>query len=86
MVNITLSIPRELHILIKKHNEIKWSEIARRALWEQAKKLQMMDELVKKSKFSKKDVEVLDKEIKEALKQLLKMLKNTTVKLRSKEF
>jgi hypothetical protein len=72
MVNITLSIPRELHILIKKHNEIKWSEIARRALWEQAlweqaKKLQMMDELVKKSKFSKKDVEVLDKEIKEAL-------------------
>lgn len=67
MVNITLSIPRELHILIKKHNEIKWSEIARRALWEQAKKLQMMDELVNKSKFSKKDVEVLDKEIKEAL-------------------
>ncbi len=67
MVNITLSIPRELHILIKKHNEIKWSEIARRALWEQAKKLQLMDELVKKSKFSKKDVEVLDKEIKEAL-------------------
>ena len=67
MVNITLSIPRELHILIKKHNEIKWSEIARRALWEQAKKLQMMDELVKKSKFSKKDVEVLDKEIKGAL-------------------
>ena len=67
MVNITLSIPRELHILIKRHNEIKWSEIARRALWEQAKKLQMMDELVKKSKFSKKDVEVLDKEIKEAL-------------------
>ena len=67
MVNITLSIPKELHILIKKHNEIKWSEIARRALWEQAKKLQLMDELVKKSKFSKKDVEVLDKEIKEAL-------------------
>ena len=67
MVNITLSIPQELHILIKKHNEIKWSEIARRALWEQAKKLQLMDELVKKSKFSKKDVEVLDKEIKEAL-------------------
>ncbi len=67
MVNITLSIPKELHTLIKKHNEIKWSEIARRALWEQAKKLQLMDELVKKSKFSKKDVEVLDKEIKEAL-------------------
>ena len=67
MVNITLSIPKELHIIIKKHNEIKWSEIARRAMWEQAKKLQLMDELTKKSKFSKKDVEFLDKKIKEAL-------------------
>lgn len=67
MSNITLSIPKELHIIIKRHNEIKWSEIARRALWEQAKKLQLMDELVEKSKFSRKDVEILDKKIKEAL-------------------
>jgi len=67
MVNITLSIPKELHVIIKKHNEIKWSEIARRAMWGQAKKLQLMDDLVKKSKLSTKDVEVLDKKIKEAL-------------------
>lgn len=64
MPNITLSIPKELHIVIKKHNEIKWSEIARRAMWEQARKLKLMDELVKKSKFSQKDVEILDHKIK----------------------
>ena len=67
MPNITLSIPKELHIIIKKHNEIKWSEIARRAIWAQAKKLQIMDELVKKSDFNKEDLEILDSKIKEGL-------------------
>jgi len=32
MPNITLSLPSELHKFVKKHNEINWSEIARRAI------------------------------------------------------
>lgn len=39
MPSMTLAIPQELHTLIKRHNEIRWSEIARRAMWEYARKL-----------------------------------------------
>ncbi|MEK6920433.1 MAG: hypothetical protein AABX82_01010 [Nanoarchaeota archaeon] len=67
MTNITLAIPEELHVIIKKHNEIKWSEIARRAMWQQARKLQVMDKLVAKSEFTEKDVEELDHKIKAGL-------------------
>jgi hypothetical protein len=28
--NITLSVPDELHVRMRKHPEIKWSEVARR--------------------------------------------------------
>ena len=64
---MTLSIPDELHNIVKKHTEIKWSEIARRAMWMQAKKLQLMDSLVSKSAFTEKDVEELDHKIKAGL-------------------
>lgn len=67
MTNITLAIPEELQMIIKKHNEIKWSEVARRALWQQARKLQIMDKLVLKSEFTEKDVEELDHKIKAGL-------------------
>ncbi len=67
MPNITLSIPDELHNIVKKHTEIKWSEIARRAMWTQARKLQLMDQLVSKSAFTEKDVKELDRKIKAGL-------------------
>ena len=54
MTNMTLAIPEELHKIIKKHKEIKWTEIARQAMWEQARKLELMDNLLSKSEFKKK--------------------------------
>ncbi len=67
MPNITLTIPNELHDTVKKHNEINWSEIARRAMIVQARKLELMDKLVEKSEFTEKDVEELDHKIKAGL-------------------
>ena len=67
MPNITLSISEDLHNVVKEHNEIKWSEIARRAISEQAMKLKLMDKLVEKSKFTEKDVEEIDHKIKKGL-------------------
>ena len=67
MPNITLSIPWELHQIVKQHNEIKWSEIARRGMWEQAKKVQLMDKLTENSEFSEEDVAFLDHKVKERL-------------------
>ena len=40
MVNITLSIPARLHERMKKYPEIKWSEIARKAIAETIKKME----------------------------------------------
>ena len=67
MPNMTLSIPSDLHAMVKKHNEINWSEIARRAMAIQAKKLNLMDTLVKNSEFHEIDVEELDKKVKAGL-------------------
>jgi len=38
MTNMTLSVPEELYKIMKKHSEIKWSEVARQAMWTQARK------------------------------------------------
>jgi len=64
MPSMTLSIPEDLHSLIKNHNEIKWSEIARRAMWEYARKLELLDKIAEKSELSEQDVIELDREIK----------------------
>lgn len=37
--HITLSIPRKLYVEMKKHKEIKWSEIARRSIEEKVSEL-----------------------------------------------
>ncbi len=67
MPNITLSLPSELHKFVKRHNEINWSEIARRAFFIQAQKLKVMDKIVKDSEFTEKDVANLDHKVKEGL-------------------
>jgi hypothetical protein len=72
MPNMTMSIPTELHQVVKKHSEIKWSEIARKAMWEQARKLELMDAITKKSKLNEKDVMEIDEKVKaELLKRYL---------------
>lgn len=67
MTNMTLAIPEELMAIIKKHKEIKWSEIARRALWDGAKKLELMDKLTAKSKLTEKDAIEIGRKINEAV-------------------
>ena len=52
MVNITLSIPDDLHKFIKKRREIKWSEIARSAMIRYAEKLKLAERLTSKSKLT----------------------------------
>ena len=52
---------------MKRHNEINWSEIARRAISTQAKKIQLMEKLVENSSFNEEDIEELDNKIKAGL-------------------
>ncbi len=39
MPHITLSIPQEVYVMMKRHREIRWSEVARAAIVDYLKKL-----------------------------------------------
>jgi len=64
MGNITLSIPDNVHKQMKHFSEIKWSEIARRAIVEKLELLQMAEKLAQKSKLTEDDVKTFNKKIK----------------------
>ena len=57
MPNVTLTIPGELHTKMKKHSEIRWSEVVRKTISEKIKDLEIMDKLTRKSKLTKKDAD-----------------------------
>ncbi len=67
MTNMTLAVPEDLHAIMKKYNTIKWSEIARQALWDQARKLELMDKLLAKSKLTEEDAEKIGHKIKHGI-------------------
>ena len=67
MTNMTLAVPQELHKIMRKHVEIKWSEVARQALWDKARKLELMDKLLSKSKLTEKDTLELGNKINRAV-------------------
>lgn len=67
MPTLTLSIPEELHTIVKDHKEINWSEIARRAIWAEARKLALLNRLAAKSKLSERDINELDHLIKRGI-------------------
>ena len=66
MTNITLSIPEELHKKMKKFSDIKWSEVARKALEQRINDLEIMNKIASKSKLTSNDAEELAKKIKKS--------------------
>jgi hypothetical protein len=76
MVNMTLAIPEDLHEIMKKHTDIKWSEVARRALRDYAEKLDKLDRMLHDSKLTDEDVDQIDHKIKKSMaKKYRKYLK-----------
>jgi hypothetical protein len=67
MVNVTFAVPEELHQAMRKHTEVKWSEIARKAMWEHARKIELMEKLVVESKLTEKQAEEIGEKIKARL-------------------
>jgi hypothetical protein len=57
MANITLAIPEKLHAKMKKHTEIRWSEVVRKSIAEKVEELELMKNL------TKKDINSLSKKI-----------------------
>ena len=67
MVNVTLAVPEDLHRIMKSHPEIKWSEVARQAIWEYARKLDLMDEVMGKSKLTEAEARFVGESIKKGI-------------------
>ena len=63
MPNVTLSIPEELHEKMKKHSEIRWSEVVRKSISEKIDDLEIMDKLTKRSKLTQTDVDEISHKI-----------------------
>ncbi|MFH1590711.1 MAG: hypothetical protein ABIC95_02175 [archaeon] len=63
MANITLAIPEDLHIRMRQHTEIRWSELIRKTITERIDELEMLDKLCGKSRLTKKDAEMISKKI-----------------------
>jgi hypothetical protein len=64
MANITLSVPDNIHKKMRHFSEVKWSEVARKAIIEKIEILALAEKLAQKSKLTKEDVEEFNKKIK----------------------
>ncbi len=67
MANLTLSIPDDLYKEMKKHPEIRWSEVARQSLRMKLQDLRRLDELLGKSRLTGEDVSAVGKSVKDAV-------------------
>jgi predicted CopG family antitoxin len=71
MTNITLSIPEDLHSRMKKHSEIRWSEVIRKTIAEKLDNLELMEKICGKSKLTDADIKELSSKIDGAVSKKL---------------
>ncbi len=67
MTNVTLAVSEDLHMIMQKHKDIKWSEVARQAMWEKARKLELMDKLLAKSALTEEDALAIGRKIRHSI-------------------
>lgn len=67
MTNMTIGIPEDLRERMRKHPEIKWSEVARRAIRKYAERLDELDRLTSGSRLDQEDIDDIDHKIKKGL-------------------
>jgi len=63
MPNMTFSVPEELHREIRKHKDVRWSEIARRALAREVNRLRIYDRLLAHSELTEADAVAIGRSI-----------------------
>ena len=63
MGNITLMLPNELQEKMKRHSEIRWSEVVRKAIQKKIEDLELLDKLTAKSTLTTKDAFEIRKKI-----------------------
>ena len=73
MTNMTLAVPEDLHIIMRKHKEIRWSEVVRKTISQKIEDLDMMDKLTAKSKLTQKDVNEIASKVDSAVARKLSL-------------
>ena len=71
MPNITLAVSEDLHTKMKRHSEIRWSEVVRKSISQKVEDLDVMDKLTKRSKLTQKDVDIIASKVDGAVAQKL---------------
>ncbi|HIJ14563.1 hypothetical protein J4399_07180 [Candidatus Woesearchaeota archaeon] len=66
MANITLSIPDDIHEEMKKMSDVRWSEVARRAIVEKIEMTKQIEKIASKSRLTEKDALEISKKVKAA--------------------
>lgn len=61
---MTLALSDKLHNKMKQFSDIKWTEVARRAIETKIEDLEALENLVSKSKLTQRDIEKFSKKIK----------------------
>ena len=67
--NMTLSMPVEVQKKMKYFSEVKWSEVARKAIIERVDSLLLAEKLAQKSKLTEADIQEFSKKIKSSAMQ-----------------
>jgi hypothetical protein len=71
MANITLSIPDDVHTEMKRFSEVRWSEVARKAIIDKVQMLKMTEKIASKTKLTQKDIDEVSQKIKAAVTKRL---------------
>ena len=67
MPNMTLSLPEDVYKIVKNHKEVRWSEIARRAIEDYAKKIALLNTMTAQSDLTEEDIMTLDTKVKSGI-------------------
>ena len=67
MTNITVTLPDELKKELKKHKEVNWSAVIRKAIFEHLRNVRIAEAIAQKSKLTKKDADEISRMMKKEL-------------------
>lgn len=67
MAQVKFNIPVEVEGIIKKHKEIQWDSIVSNLLWQYAKKIELVERMISKSRLTERDAEQIGGLVKIAL-------------------
>jgi len=71
MTNLTLVIPEKLHEKMRRHSDVRWSEVVRMAIQMKIEDLELVDRLTSRSRLSAKDALEISRDIDEEVAKKL---------------